>query len=618
MKSKTRSKISDDSFLGFESLSISQLNCLASDIRSDILSVCLANGGHLSSNLGAVELTIECLKSFNPLKDDILFDVGHQTYAYKILTGRNLKDIRMIDGVSPFLLKEESKYDKYSSGHAGDALPIAVGIAKSKANRKDDSFTVCVTGDSSILNGLSFESLNYLAEDKIKRLIIILNDNGMSISQNVGVIKKQFVKMRNSKFYFTASSFLNRKLSKTRVSRSLLFFLRKIKNGIRRLVIPNNIFESMSLKYMGPFDGNDLTSLDIAFNKAKLASLNGPVILHLFTKKGYGFYPAMNDDEGEYHGVNAQFDSPAKEKKESLLDIKEEFLLSSMEKDKKMFVITPAMLVGSKLSNLKEKYPERVIDVGIAEENAICVGSGLALDDSHPVIDIYSTFLQRGYDEIFADISRNKISSLFFIDRAGLTGNDGSSHQGIYDVSFLKTIPDCKVYMPFDKKTFKHILKRDFFSNDYSTFIRLSKDEIIREDYPAEYFDDYLIFKEGKDNLLIVIGQEGFKLAKRYFKSDFKIIALLNLLPDKKQLNNMNLLDFKRIFVYDAYSTKLGSVEHISSYLFENKYRGEFNYYSFPVSFIPHGDVSDLYLKYELDNLSVYKKIEEKLKKDRD
>ena len=301
MKSKTRSKISDDSFLGFESLSISQLNCLASDIRSDILSVCLANGGHLSSNLGAVELTIECLKSFNPLKDDILFDVGHQTYAYKILTGRNLKDIRLIDGVSPFLLKEESRYDKYSSGHAGDALPIAVGIAKSKANRKDDSFTVCVTGDSSILNGLSFESLNYLAEDKIKRLIIILNDNGMSISQNVGVIKKQFVKMRNSKFYFTASSFLNRKLSKTRVSRSLLFFLRKIKNGIRRLVIPNNIFESMSLKYMGPFDGNDLTSLDIAFNKAKLASLNGPVILHLFTKKGYGFYPAMNDDEGEYH-----------------------------------------------------------------------------------------------------------------------------------------------------------------------------------------------------------------------------------------------------------------------------------------------------------------------------
>ncbi len=598
------------SLLGYDDLSINQLKVLASDVRSDILSVCLNNGGHLSSNLGSVELTIECLRHFDAINDDIIFDVGHQAYAYKILTGRNLKDIRELDGISPFLDRNESKFDKYCSGHAGDALPVAVGFAKAKQLEKSSSYTICVTGDSSIVNGLAFESLNYLADDKIKRLIIIVNDNGMAISQNVGFMKKQFQKMRNSKFYFNTSSFLNRKMSKNKITRKLFYGLKRIKDKVKQMVLPNNFFESIGLKYIGPFNGNDLNALDLAFKKAKLVSENGPVILHLLTKKGYGYYPAMNDKNGSFHGVSPEFDDLiVEDTKENFLSLKEKYLFKKMEDDKKMIIITPAMLVGSKLSSLQNKYPERVIDVGIAEENAISFASGLALKNYHPVVDIYSTFLQRGYDEVIEDIVRNKISALFFVERAGLVGSDGASHQGLYDVSYLKTIPNVKIYMPFDKKSFTYLMSADYFSNDYPSFIRLSKDDIIREDYPIIYMKDYLLYKKGKSALIIAIGQEGFKLIKKYFKHEYTLITLLDLLPEYDILNEIDFKQYNDVIIYDPYSTIEGTVSYLSLYLTSINYKGNYHYFSFNCEFVTHGDIDSLYKRYKLDHESVYLKI---------
>lgn len=615
-KSQIKLKNKESKTLSLDELSLNQLNVLASDIRSDILSVCLNNGGHLSSNLGAVELTIECLKVFDPLKDDILFDVGHQAYTYKILTGRDLKTIRTIDGISPFLSKEESIYDKYCSGHAGDCLPICVGIAESKTLNNDDSYTICISGDSSLLNGLSFEALNYLSEHKLKKLIIVLNDNGMGISENVGVLKKQFQKLRNSKFYFNTSSLLSRKLSKRKFSLKVLHFLQRIKNKFRQIVLPNNFFESMGLKYIGPFDGNDFSSLDLAFKKAKECSNNGPVVLHLITKKGFGYYPAMNDGEGIFHGVSPDFDDKRYiSKDETFLTLKEKYLFSLLEKDKDSIVITPAMLIGSKLENLKIKYPDRVIDLGIAEENAVCFATGLALKNKHPIIDIYSTFLQRSYDEIFEDLIRNEVSSLVFIERAGLVGEDGKSHQGLYDVSFLKSIPNINLYMPFDKKTFKLILEDFHFENNKSVFIRLSKDNLIREDYPIYLSNkNYIMYKKANKNLIISIGQEGFKLIKKFFPDDFSLVTLLNLLPNKEILSTLNFNEYDNVIIYDPYSTKRGTVEYLSLYLNEIQYKGNYFFFSFENDFIKHGSISSLYKYYQLDNESVFEKIKNILK----
>ena len=613
-KSRTKSE-NKRSLFGYDELSSSQLHVLASDIRSDILSVCLKNGGHLSSNLGTVELTIELLKKFDLKKDDILFDVGHQAYAYKILTGRDLKTIRNIDGIAPFLDKYESVYDKYCSGHAGDALPISVGISKAKELSNDDSYTICVTGDASIINGLSFESLNYLTEDKLKRLIVVLNDNGMAISENVGIIKKQFRKIRNSKWYFKISSFFNRAFSFSKLTKKILDFLRKIKDRFKRLVLPDNIFESMGLKYVGPYDGNDFESLELALDKAKAISSGGPVIVHLFTKKGLGYKKAMDDIVGKYHGVNPDFDENSlKDNKENILDLKEKYLFEKMSSDEKLVVLNPAMLVGSRLVKLKEKYPKRVIDVGIAEENAISFAAGLASNNFHPIVDIYSTFLQRGYDEVIEDISRNKLSCLFFVERAGLVGEDGATHQGLYDVGYLKTIPNVSIYMPFDKKSFNFLMKKDFFSLNKPIFIRLSKDELIREDYPLVEMDDYLIYQKGVKHLIIAVGVEGYKLIKEFFPYNVTLVSFISLMIDEEKLSKLNLNEYQDISIYDPYSTNCGTVEMLSLYLNKINYKGKYYHYCFNSVFVAHGSVEVLYKRYNLDHNSVYNKMIEYIK----
>ena len=598
------------------SLSKEQLNVLASDIRADILSVCLHNGGHLSSNLGVVELTISLLRHFDYRKNDILFDVGHQSYTYKILTGRNISNIRKTGGTAPFNLREESPYDRYSNGHAGDCLGTAIGMAEAKKQNGDDSFTIAVIGDASMENGMSMEALDYLSKRQdLKNLIVILNDNGMAISKNNGRISHQMMKLRNSRFYFRTSNYLGRTMSKHRITWKIFLGLRGLKDHMKRFFIQSTVFEDLGLKYVGPYDGQDFDSLDLAFEKATVLSKKAPLILHILTHKGFGYAPAQNDEKGVYHGVSSDFDSEASTfpRIPDFATIKGDALLRQMEKDPAIEVISPAMELNSGLGNIFRKYPERSFDVGIAEENALLMASGLAIQGKHPVVDIYSTFLQRSYDELIENVIRQHISVLFLVDRAGLVGEDGSSHQGIYDVGFIKTVPGSKIYFPYTENQIQTLIDFDF-KRPGGTFIRFPKGKpvYLSEEPKLEGNNSYTVMNLRPENgtYVLAIGPYGYELLSSLGSSRLNKIMLVDLLPEENVLENLGIFSAQRLYLYDPYSTLDGTASYLSEVLLKHGFKGEFISYAFERKLVPFGQIKDLLKKESLDPLSVAEKIE--------
>ena len=600
--------------ISVKDLNKDSLRVLASDMRADILSACLSNGGHLSSNLGVVELTLSMVKNLDPEKNDILFDVGHQSYAYKMLTGRDIQFIRKTNGVAPFNLREESPYDIYSNGHAGDCLSTAIGIAHAKLLAHDDSYTVAFIGDASIENGISYEGLDYLATHKeLKNLIVVLNDNGMAISKNKGAFSSKFAHLRNSRFYFRTSSHIGKMMSKRKFTWKIFLKLRALKDKMKAMFISPTIFETFGIKYIGPFDGHDFDSLDLAFEKAKITSLKQPVILHILTKKGYGYPEAMKDENGSFHGVKKNFDEKEIESNSDFTSIKEKFLLPHLKADDKIVLITPAMEKGSHLEECFKLYPERCFDTGISEEHAIVMASGLSLMSYHPIVDIYSTFLQRGYDEIMENISRNKVPCLFFVERCGLVGEDGSSHHGIYDVAMIKTIPYARVYMPFDRSSLDYLYELNPFEYKGPTFYRFSKGKpaITSSQLPLD--DVVIISKSGEKTLVIAIGSMGLELLNNIDISCDKAM-LLNLLPSFDVLDSLKLDSYDNVILYDPYSTKEGSSSYLSQYLLEKGFKGNYSSFAIENDFVTFGSNQDLYHQLELDVSSVIEKIRKMLK----
>lgn len=594
----------------FKSLDKDSMHVLASDIRAQILSACLCNGGHLSSNLGVVDLTVSLIKNFNIDTNDILFDVGHQAYTYKLLTGRDISKIRHTNGVSPFNLKEESKYDVYSNGHAGDSISTAIGLAIAKNSEFDPSYTICVIGDASIENGLSLEALDFISSHKnINNLIIVLNDNGMAISKNVGTISSKFTLLRNSRFYFRMSSYLGKKMSKYKFTWKLFLRLRALKDRFKNMVIKPTIFEACGIKYIGPYDGYDFDSLDLAFTKAKVLSHKQPVIVHIMTKKGFGYPLAMQDENGEYHGVSKDFDDEYKKAKINFTNLKAKLIERPMKNNENIYLITPAMEKGSGLENLFKQFPNRCIDTGISEEHAVVLASGLALGNKEPIVDIYSTFLQRGYDEIIENISRNNLKVLFFVERAGLVGEDGSSHHGIYDVAFLKSIPNCSVYMPFNNDSLLYCYN-EFVNSQQSYFIRLPKDIPCFETSQYVIKNDVAIFnKNNNKSLVLGVSVMGELLVERFINQDMDTAVLLNLLPDNNILMKLDLLSYQNIYFYDPYSISDGTNSVLSEYLIKNDFRGKYYSFTLEKKFVTFGQIKDLYKQNELDVETIYNKI---------
>ena len=433
-------------------LNIDELEALCQEIRKFIIENVSETGGHLSSNLGAVEAIVAMHYVFDSPKDKFLFDVGHQIYTHKILTGRakQFKNLRKKDGLSGFACYDESEHDVYETGHSSSTISAACGFLEAKEVDKSIGEVIAFIGDGAIQNGLAFEGLNYLGSQKNQKLILIVNDNEMSISKNVGRLAKSFSKMRIKKGYNGL-----KKITPMFIRRGLS----RLVSSIRTFVYGKNLFTAMGYKYFGPIDGHNIKELIEYFKFAK--NCDESIILQINTIKGKGYQYSENDKEGKWHGVgkfNVETGEIYSNNKVTWSKYISTLLESQLKENNKIRIISPATLVGTSLSKLKEEYPNEVIDVGINEEHACVMASAMARGGIIPIISIYSTFLQRSYDYLVNDIDRSNTHVVFLIDRAGLVAEDGSTHQGIFDVAMLLPLFNFEIVMPSNDKEAQALL----------------------------------------------------------------------------------------------------------------------------------------------------------------
>ena len=426
----------------------SQLGELCSDIRKFLLDNVSKTGGHLASNLGVVELTVAMHRVFDPERDRILFDVGHQSYVHKILTGRKdgFKTLRKFGGMSGFPKPNESVCDPFIAGHASDAISLALGMARARTMQRENYNVIGVIGDGALTGGLAYEGLNSAGQSG-EPMIVILNDNGMSITRNVGGISKTLARQRTKPGYYHFKRMYRKALKKLPGGDKVYAFSHKIKTAIKKAVINCSFFEEMGFHYLGPVDGHDVNRLVDMLEHAK--SVNEPVLLHVVTQKGRGYGPAEQNPDA-YHGVSA-FD-PDKGisfvDKQSFSTVFGEKLTQLAGNDSRICAITAAMKSGTGLDEFARKYPDRFFDEGIAEGHAVSMAAGMAKQGAVPVFAVYSTFLQRSYDMLLHDVGILGEHVVFAVDRAGIVGADGETHQGVFDVSYLRNIPGMRIYSP--------------------------------------------------------------------------------------------------------------------------------------------------------------------------
>ena len=449
-----------------KNMTVEQLENLAEQIRTFLLQSISRTGGHLSSNLGAVELTLALHKVFNSPKDKFIFDVGHQSYTHKLVTGRmeGFKSLRKLNGLCGFQKMSESEHDPWEAGHSSTSISAALGMAAARDILKEDNEVIAVIGDAALTGGMALEALNDLGAQK-RKVIVIFNDNNMSISRNHGGMETAITKARSSQFYRKTKKELNESLAFSPFGKELLNILHNSHTYIKKQVIEDNIFTQMNLDYLGPVDGHNFKELIPVLEKAK--ELKGPVVVHVITQKGKGYPLAEQDTIGKWHGVspfNVETGRTLAEASNEISwsEIISRTLMDLAQKDKTIAVITPAMAAGSKLLDFAKHFPDRFFDCGIAEEHALTMAAGMASGGLKPFVSIYSSFLQRGYDQVSHDIARMNLPVVVGIDRAGLVGDDGETHQGIYDIAFLRTVPNVIICQPKDSKEAQDLVYTGF------------------------------------------------------------------------------------------------------------------------------------------------------------
>ena len=443
-------------------LSFHDLTELAIEVRERIIDVTSKNGGHVAPSLGATDFIIALLKVFNPLHDNIIFDVGHQAYAYKILTGRNKQfdTLRTLGGISGFNNIFESKYDSFTVGHASTSISAALGIAIAKEQKSIKGNTIAVIGDGALTGGMAFEALNNAGHQQ-KNLIVILNDNEMSISQNVGALQNYLTNVLVSKSYNSMKKQvwdLSQSLP-DKIRRTFIYGAQKMEESLMNIIVPNIIFEDLGFKYVGPIDGHDIPRLCRIFMKAK-ENIVGPILIHLITHKGKG-YSHAETDSSKYHGVGPYCQETGKPDSTAVKGWSQIFgekICEMAEKNKDIVAITAAMGEGTGLKDFSQKFPDRFFDVGIAEQHAVTLAAGMAIKGLRPFVGIYSTFLQRAIDQVIHDVALQKLPVVFCIDRAGIVGEDGATHQGVFDLSFLQFVPNMTIIAPATEKELQEAL----------------------------------------------------------------------------------------------------------------------------------------------------------------
>jgi 1-deoxy-D-xylulose-5-phosphate synthase len=448
-----------------------QLRSLADELRAFVLDSVSRTGGHLGSNLGTVELTVALHYVFNTPHDRLVWDVGHQTYPHKILTGRRerMGTLRQYGGLSGFPQRSESEYDAFGTAHSSTSISAALGMALAARQKGEDRHAVAIIGDGAMTAGMAFEALNHGGVEDCK-LLVILNDNDMSISPPVGALNRYLAQLMSGQFYAAAKNVGKQVL---KGAPPLFELAKRIEEHAKGMVVPATLFEKFGFNYIGPIDGHDLDSLIPTLENIK--HLKGPQFLHVVTKKGQG-YKLAEADPVAYHGPG-KFDpavglqKPATPPKQTFTQVFGQWLCDMAEKDKRLVGITPAMREGSGMVEFHHRFPERYYDVGIAEQHAVTFAAGLACEGIKPVVAIYSTFLQRGYDQLIHDVALQKLPVVFALDRAGLVGADGATHAGAYDIAYLRCIPHVSVACPADEKECRQLLTTAF-EQDHPVAVR--------------------------------------------------------------------------------------------------------------------------------------------------
>jgi 1-deoxy-D-xylulose-5-phosphate synthase len=599
-------------------LNIDELKALSSEVREYIIENVSKTGGHLASNLGVVELTIALHYALNTPNDKIIWDVGHQSYVHKILTGRKnqMPTLRQLNGISGFPKRSESIYDVFDTGHSSTSISAAMGMARARDLKNENYEIVAVIGDGALTGGMAFEALNDAGRSNAK-LIIVLNDNEMSISPNVGGMSSYLRKLRTDVRYLSTKRDMEKFLDKLPLGgKRLKSFLKRVKDGIKQMVVPGMLFEELGLTYMGPIDGHNIEELLNSFKTAK--NIEGPLIMHLITKKGKG-YKYAEQMPNKFHSVPS-FNTLTGEKlkkatKPSYSDIFGNKLCEMAQKNKDIVAITAAMTDGTGLSGFAKKFPDRIFDVGIAEQHAVTMAAGLAVSGITPVVAVYSSFLQRAYDQIIHDVAMQNLHVVLAIDRAGLVGSDGETHQGVFDEAFLMQIPNMTVMAPADYREFKSMI--EFAVNEYDSPIAvrypkgISKGNINNSNNKIEKGKG-IIVAEGKDVTIVASGKmvDVALDAGKALKSSGVYAEVLNLRFIKPLDENMILKSVnktKRAVIIDEaplYGTAMmikgiipGSVDVILETL--------------PDEYIKHGTVDELLSENKLDPQSIADDIKE-------
>lgn len=602
-------KLPDD----IKSMDENSLELLSTGIRAFLIDTISKTGGHLASNLGVVEISVGLHKIFDFPKDKLIWDVGHQSYIHKILTGRadQFSTLRQNDGMSGFPKRSESEYDVYDTGHSSTSISAAMGLAVARDLNKSDEEVIAVIGDGAMTGGPSFEALNNLGSLGSK-VIIVLNDNGMSISEINGGLSEHLSKLRTSSEYQNTKNNIKKAINKIPdLGKPLSKGIAGLKRAVKYAIFSGGvIFEELGITYLGPFDGNNMSDVLRGLNQAKNAP--GPVLVHFITKKGKGYKQAEQNPD-KFHGIGA-FDKETGASLSQSKTIYSEIFGNKMfelaEKNDKLVALTAAMCTATGLDQMRDRFPKRVFDVGIAEAHACIFAAGLALGGMHPVVAIYSSFLQRAYDEIIEDVCLQKLPVTFAIDRAGIVGADGETHHGIFDLSYLLPLPNMTVLAPCDAHQLEDMLEYAT-SKDVPFAIRYPRGSADMTRHIEGSFElKNNVISEGKDVNIIAVGTMLNKAIKasEILKEqgiDAKVCSASVLKPfDDSIINSSD----KLIVTLEDNLIRGGFGEYIAA-----NYTNMVVNLGWPDKFIEHGDCEYLYKKYGLDAESIAERIRQEL-----
>ena len=590
-------------------LNEAQISLLCEEIRECIITTVSKNGGHLASNLGAVELTVALHRSFSSPDDAIIFDVGHQCYTHKLLTGRfdKFSTLRTENGLSGYMKPSESEHDPFITGHSSNSISAAYGIYRAKRLKGENGTAVAVIGDGAMTGGMAYEALNNVGSGR-NNFIVVLNDNKMSISRNVGALARSLTKMRNKPHYhhfkFTLSRILN---AVPVIGKPLYNLIYTIKEDIKGLVYKNNFFTALGFNYLGPVDGHNVKAMEQLFDIAK--SYSRPSLIHVITTKGKGYSYAESSPKS-YHGVSPfDVDKGATESgKLTFSDVAGAALCSLAEKDDKICAITAAMTSGTGLTAFAGKYKSRFFDVGIAEQHAVTFSAGLAATGMKPFFVVYSSFLQRGFDQVIHDIAIGGFPVRLLIDRAGIVGEDGETHQGLFDVPFLTSVPNMTVYSP----CYYRELERDIIraaETDAFCAIRYPRG-CEKEEPDCDFSEDYTLIKGESEKLIITYGRlfsDALEAKKK--RPELNILKLNKIYPLSDDCFNV-IKAFKEVHFFEESIKNGGIGELCAARLLEDGFRGKYKIHAIDGKFVPCAAVSSAIKLNGLDSESMLKATE--------